>query len=197
MVPVSRLFRRLRQPRSVARDLGELRRRLALAAGAGEPGREERAAAARLRSLRQELVASFGAVRACAGCAAGLPGPAGRFDGGHCCGGVTGDVFTDEEVAALAVGGTRPRDMRTPISESAGCAFRGQAGCSLAAADRPNVCVRYMCRPLSRELFDRGDLDGAEALIEEMEAVFARFRELHAERLLDQEWAALVPQGSV
>lgn len=147
--------------------------------------------ASRLRALREELTASFGEVRSCASCARGLPAPAGRFEGGHCCSGATDDVFSDVEVAALSTGGTRGRDLRAPRSDHAGCAFRGDSGCTLAVRDRPNLCVRFACRSLSRELFEGGALPRVEALTEEMEAAFARFSALRAERLLDEEWAAL------
>ena len=120
-----------------------------------------------------------------------MPAPSGVFAGGHCCSGATEDVFGDVEVAALVAGGTRAGDLCAPSTEHAGCAFRGEAGCSLAAADRPNICVRYACRSLSRELFDHGALDRFEHLSGQIERVFADFSTARAARLLDREWADL------
>lgn len=188
LVPITRVLRRLRQPRSRAEELRAVRRRFERS---GRAGVEERAVAVRMRALRQELAATFGDARSCATCAVGRPMPIGRFDGGHCCSGATDDVLSDAEVAALATGGTRPRDLRPPDSDHAGCAFRGERGCTLDAANRPNVCVRFVCRGFSHELFERDVLDRVEALSDELDTLFARFTALRGARLLDEEWAAL------
>ena len=95
---------------------------------------------------------------ACATCAVGKPGERGAYAGGDCCSGRAENVFSDDEVAALAQAGTRPRDLvpaRGPAADP-GCAFRGPTGCSLAVAHRPTVCVRYACQALQRQLHRSG-----------------------------------------
>lgn len=181
---------RLRQPRSRADEVLALRRRLAAEPGAGKVGAEERAAAVELRRLREELVEKLGAVRSCTGCAVGHPLPHGRFSGGHCCGLQTADAFNDDEVAALRQAGTRPGDLRLPDGEHAGCAFRGPTGCSLEVRDRPNLCVRYLCPDLRRELHRRGDGADLEALAAALEAAYLRFTGLRRARLEQEEASA-------
>jgi hypothetical protein len=173
------LVDRLRHPRSRADDVAHVRRRLAAATGSPE----ERALAAELRRLREELAAAFQRVDACGSCARGHPLPHGRFPGGHCCGTRTEQVFTDDEVAALALAGTSPGDLAPPTGDHAGCAFRGPEGCSLAAADRPSICVRYICRELEAELRERGDLARIKAIAASLARTFDRFRALREARL--------------
>lgn len=136
---------------------------------------ETRALAAELRELRPLVLAAFEGVRACAGCGHGHSLPHGRWDGGFCCGGRTDGVFDDDEVAALALAGTRPRDLRLPAGDHAGCAFRGPEGCSLDARDRPNLCVRFVCRELEGELREDGEWARVRALTRRLETTFARF----------------------
>lgn len=136
---------------------------------------ETRALAAELRELRPQVLAAFEGVRACAGCGRGHSLPHGRWDGGFCCGGRTDGVFDDDEVAALALAGTRPRDLRLPAGDHAGCAFRGPEGCSLDARDRPNLCVRFVCRELEGELREDGEWARVRALTRRLETTFARF----------------------
>ncbi|MFO0573815.1 MAG: hypothetical protein U1A78_07460 [Polyangia bacterium] len=183
---------RLRQPRSRADEVLALRRRLAAepGPGPGQVGAEERAAAIELRRLREELVEKLGAVRSCTRCAVGHPLPHGRFSGGHCCGLQTADAFNDDEVAALRQAGTRPGDLRLPDGEHAGCSFRGPTGCSLAARDRPNLCVRYLCPDLRRELHRRGDGADLEALGAALERAYLRFTDLRRARLEADEASA-------
>lgn len=162
------------------------------AARAERPGDEERAAAAELRALKVRVSASLTSVTSCASCAEGKRGPRGAFAGGDCCTGVTADLFSDDEVAALAVAGTRPRDLRAPTNEQhAGCAFRGAQGCTLAAANRPERCVSYMCNILRRELRTRGELAEADAMIAELRSTMARFTALRSARLDDDILAPL------
>ena len=188
-IPAARLTARLRQPRSRKSELAALGRRFRAEERAGRPGEAERELAGRLRRLRARLAGEFGAVTSCGGCAGGKSWPAGAFSGGHCCSGDTGDVFTDREVAALVYGGTRPRHLRAPRTEHAGCAFRGPRGCTLAAADRPNLCARYVCTELRRELHARGRLAAVETLIDEMADAFARLSSLRDARL-ERAWLA-------
>jgi hypothetical protein len=177
---------RLRQPRSRADEVLALRRRLA-----AEPEDRARAAALELRHLRERLVAELGAVESCTRCAVGHPPPHGRFSGSHCCGLQTADAFNDDEVAALRQAGTRPGDLRLPKGDHAGCGFRGPTGCSLEARHRPNLCVRYLCPDLRRELHRRGDGAAIEELGAAMEAVYLRFTELRRARLEQEEASAL------
>ena len=116
------------------------------------------ALASELRRLRRALAAELehADVQSCHGCARGHPLPAGRWAGGHCCGGNTLEIFSATEVAALKLAGTTPRDWKPPRDEHAGCAFRGHDGCSLPPEDRPTICLRYICLELREELKSRG-----------------------------------------
>ncbi len=174
IIPVRNLVDRMRQPRSRADELIELRRRFD-AASKQAPSPEQRRLATELRELRVAVARATGDVAACAGCTTGYPAPEGVFDGGHCCSGNTDYVFSDHEVASLVWSGTRPRHLRAPTSEHAGCAFRGERGCTLDVADRPNVCTRYLCRDLRKELFERGDIMDVQHEIDRLEQQFARF----------------------
>jgi hypothetical protein len=144
-------------------------------AAKGEATGEVRALAKKLRALRPEVLAAFEGVEACRGCGRGRPLPHGRWDGGFCCGGRTEGVFDEDEVAALALGGTRPRDLVMPDGEQAGCAFRGPEGCSLDARDRPSLCVRFVCRELEGELREGEAWARVRALTRELETTFAAF----------------------
>lgn len=152
LISVRQLLDRTRHPASKAADLAKLRARWRVQPGARDVSADVRRLAERLRSLRREMFEAIGEVSACGGCAKGHPAPAGRWDGGHCCGGGTFRVFTPEEVAALKLGGTRLRDWRAPRGDHAGCAFRGPTGCSLEPEHRPTICVRYVCLELRAEL---------------------------------------------
>src|SRR5690606_17290399 len=106
------------------------------------------------------------------------PLPAGRWDGGHCCGGRTLDIFSAPEVAALQIGGTRIAALRPPAGDHAGCAFRGPTGCSLAPVDRPSICLRYVCPELHLELRDHPDRAHLSALTRAMDDERRRFATL-------------------
>jgi hypothetical protein len=174
LVPVRDLVRRWRGPRSRVVDIDAVRKRLAEAARTG--GSDEAIALAQeLRELKPQVLAAFEGVQACGGCASGRSLPHGRWDGGFCCGGRTEGVFDDGETAALALGGTRPRDLRGPEGDHAGCAFRGPEGCSLDARDRPTLCVRFVCRELEGELRASGDWARVRALTQRLDTTFARF----------------------
>jgi hypothetical protein len=108
------------------------------------------------------------------------------FAGGDCCTGVTAELFSDDELAALVHGGTTVRELRAPRTEHAGCAFRGATGCTLAAADRPERCVTYTCGTLRRELHARGDLASMESLLAELHQTMQRFVALRRSRLDDE-----------
>lgn len=174
---------RVRQPRSRADDVRRLRERFVTEGRDAAPDSEEAAAAQRLRALREEMSRATGEVVSCTRCAIGRPPPHGHFAGGHCCGLQTEDAFNDDEVSALHQTGTRPRHLQAPDGDHAGCAFRGETGCSLKTADRPNLCLRYFCPELARELHASGRLDGIEALGQEMETVYLRFITLRKQRL--------------
>lgn len=156
LISALHLVDRLRQPRSRADEILAVRRRLVAQSAASEASDEELALASELLRLRTELTAALGNVSACSGCARGRSLPHGRWNGGQCCGGSTEGIFTDEELAALRLSGTTPARLDPPHSDHAGCAFRGPEGCSLDVADRPNLCVRYICRELEAELVERG-----------------------------------------
>jgi hypothetical protein len=174
LVPVHHLVRRLRMPASRRVEVDAVRARMARARGrTASP--EARALAVELRELRPQVLAAFEAVQACGGCGRGHSEPHGHWNGGFCCGGRTEGVFDDDEVAALALGGTRSRDLVPPDGEHAGCAFRGPAGCSLDARDRPDLCVRFVCRELEQELRERGEWERVRALTRRLETTFARF----------------------
>ena len=174
LVAVRDLVRRWRGPRSRAVEVGAVRERITGAARRG--GSEEaRALARELRALKPQVLAAFRDVKACHGCGSERPLPHGRWDGGFCCGGRTEGVFDEDEAAALALAGTRARDLRAPAGDHAGCAFRGPEGCSLDARDRPTLCVRFVCRELEGELRASGEWTRVRALTRKLETTFARF----------------------
>jgi hypothetical protein len=174
LLPVAALLRSLRGKSARDREVGEVRRRIAKARRT-KTSDEARALAMELRELRPKVLEAFDGVSSCASCARGRPEPHGHWRGGFCCGGKTGGVFDDDEVAALALGGTRPKDLRAPGGDHAGCAFRGPTGCSLHPADRPNLCVRFVCRELEGELRDSGRWAEVRALTRRLEQTFAKF----------------------
>lgn len=178
LISAQYLVDRLRHPRSRADEVVTLRRRLAGAKGPAEAGAEARALALSLRQQREALSVALAGVTSCSGCSRGHPLPHGRWPGGHCCGTRTELVFTDDEVAALRAAGTTPADLSPPAGDHAGCAFRGPQGCSLAPADRPTLCVRFVCRELEDELRERGDLREIKALASALGRTFERYRRL-------------------
>jgi hypothetical protein len=192
-IPLSHLLDRLKQPRTRADETRRLRLRFRDEPAAGEVGAEEAAASSELLRLRRELKEAIGTVMSCRTCAVGHPPPHGHFAGGHCCGLVTEDAWNDDEIAALRQAGTTPKDLRLPMGDHAGCAFRGPTGCSLRVEHQPNLCVRYLCPDLFREVYARGDGPRIDALCREMEDVYLRFISLRAERI---EKDSGVPQGS-
>ncbi len=195
MLPVSYLFDRLRYAKSRADELRPLRTALRNAPGASEVSFEESVLARDLRDLRRRIIVALGHVEACCSCARGHPLPHGRWDGGHCCGGVTSRLFTPDEVASLKAAGTRSRHLRVPADDHAGCVFRGAKGCSLDAEHRPNLCVRYTCPELRRELRARGDLAQIDGLGDELLRTFRKFVEARERRRNDEVFAELLSQG--
>ena len=187
LLAAQHLVDRLRHPRSRADEVASVRRRLAGAPGPERASAEEAAVAADLRRLREALAAALAGVESCSGCSRGHPLPHGRWDGGHCCGTRTELVFTDDEVAALRLAGTTPARLALPAGDHAGCAFRGPAGCSLAPADRPSICVRFICRELDDELRSRGDRRAVRAIAAELGGAFERWQRLRAARLAAEE----------
>ncbi len=184
LIAAQHLVDRLRHPRSRADEVAALRRRLAAvdSRDAGAASADEVELAVELRRLREALAAALSTVSSCGGCARGHPLPHGRWDGGHCCGTRTELVFTGDEVAALRLAGTTPARLVPAAGDHAGCAFRGPAGCSLAVADRPSLCVRFVCRELEDELRERGDLRAVKAIAAELGKTFERFRRSRAAR---------------
>ena len=146
------LVDRLRHPRSRADDLARLRARFATQPSRASATPKQLQLAQTLRKTRQALANELHEVESCRRYAVGHDLPHGRWDGGHCCGIPTLNVFTPAEVASLKLAGTRATKLTPPRSDHAGCAFRGPQGCSLAPVDRPNVCLRYICPSLRQEL---------------------------------------------
>jgi hypothetical protein len=181
-VGVRYLVDRLRHPRSRADELARLRARFAAQPSRWQASRRAAELAAELAALRVEMHRQLGRIDVCAGCARNHPLPAGRWDGGHCCGGQTLRIFAPLEVAALKLGGVAVRRYRAPRDEHAGCAFRGPSGCSLAAAERPTICLRYVCIELRQTLKDDGRWPPIAALNRQLSRRFADFvRELGAD----------------
>jgi hypothetical protein len=178
------LVDRKRQPRTRADELLRLRERLVAQRAPEDATDEELALARDLARLRVELTSELEArqPRSCSGCARGRSLPHGRWNGGHCCGAPTFDLFTDDELASLRLAGTTPARLAPPPpgTDHAGCAFRGPDGCSLAPVDRPNLCVRFLCRELEAELA-RSDVSNQrlKSLARELSAAFRRFEDAH------------------
>lgn len=152
LISLQSLLDRIRQPKSRVAELDSLRARFRAQPSRREAGPLSSALADELLMRKQELAQALGEVESCSSCARGHPLPAGRWQGGHCCGGQTLNIFTPTEVAALKLAGRRPQDWKVPEADHAGCAFRGPSGCSLAVKDRPGICVRYICLELRAEL---------------------------------------------
>lgn len=154
LISLRSLIDRARHPASRARELELLRARFAAQPSRREAG--DRAARLAEEALHHkiELAKAIGEVEACKGCAAKHPAPEGRWPGGFCCGGKTLEIFSAPQVAALKLAGTKASRLRAPPGDHAGCAFRGEKGCSLAVEDRPAICVRYVCLELRSELRD-------------------------------------------
>lgn len=175
-VRVERLLIGLRQPASRADELTELRGRMR-AERARSVDDDERALARDVLAQKLRVAATLDAVSSCRTCAVGQPWPRGHHDGGACCAGVTGELFDDNEVAALAQAGTRPGDLTPPAGGDghAGCAFRGPRGCTLEVTHRPGRCVHYLCDTLRRELHRGGRLDRIEAELAALDGAMRRF----------------------
>jgi hypothetical protein len=183
LIAVERLLFKIRQPRSRASELIALRARLR-EERAARVDDEERALAAEVGAKKRAVSAELTAVSSCRTCATGAPWPRGAHDGGDCCAGVTADLFDDNELAALAHAGTRPRDLVAPrgADAHAGCAFRGPRGCTLDVAHRPGRCVHYLCDTLRRELHADGKLDVVEARLAALNETMQRFTAVHTAR---------------
>jgi hypothetical protein len=155
-----------------------LRLRFEEAPEAAAVGPELLASAKRLRALREQVSASLEGVSACSGCAKGHPEPAGHWEGGHCCSGRTLDVWTEAEVAALKLAGTRMASLEPPQGDHAGCTFRGEKGCTVAPGDRPSLCARYLCLELKGELDEAGTLKPIAKLAADLSREDRRFVKL-------------------
>jgi hypothetical protein len=173
------LFDLLTNERSCAVEVRDVRLRLA-SVRRERASAEERALASELRRLRERACEGVGRAESCGRCA--LPGPEG-WPGGECCSGRTDRLFTDDELAALGLSGTTPARLTPPRGAHRGCAFRGQSGCSLPPAHRPNMCARYTCRSLGRELCGREGREALARLHEELRLGFERFTALRTARL--------------
>jgi hypothetical protein len=188
LIPLRQLVDRMRYPRTRADELAALRVRFAAQPSARHVTPELRELGAKLRQLRAEMAATLGHVEACSGCAKGHPEPSGHWQGGHCCGGRTLDIFSQAEVAALKVGGTRGSSLTPPAGDHAGCVFRGPRGCSLDPVDRPTICVRFVCLELRAELRERDDWRRLAELGNALRDTFARFTALREAAEADLTW---------
>lgn len=150
------LLDRLRHPRSRANELARLRARFTAQPSRWQAGPLAIEIAEELRRLRVDMHRELGRVELCGSCARGHPLPSGRWNGGHCCGGRTLDIFTAGEVAALKLSGVALRRCQPPRADHAGCAFRGPTGCSLSPVERPTICLRYVCTELRQALKREG-----------------------------------------
>jgi hypothetical protein len=171
------------------RALADLRRRLREQPGTWQVGAEEARLALELRRRREGVARLWDGVQVCASCAVGKAPPHGRFAGGYCCGGATEEIFTDDELGALRLSGTRPRDLRGSATPDAGCLFRGPTGCVLPPTHRADKCLRHICRELAAELHHRRSLGEAEAQCEELHRVHERFVAVRAARLEEELFA--------
>ena len=165
-----------------------MRLRLSAEANACQASPMEVQIALSLRVLREESVVLTGKPEACQRCARPRNE---RWPGGHCCSAETQHLFTSDEVAALKLSGTKPNHFKPPQSEQAGCAFRGPRGCSLEAAHRPTLCVRYTCRELQTELDKRSDGPAIAQLNERLRLLFEHFVTARNERLEAAHFAEL------
>ena len=178
LLPIERLFRKrdARDP-----ELATLRARFASQPSVREAGAEAVACAARLKELRAEMSRAFANVDACASCGRKRPEPHGHWAGGACCGSRTLDLFSKNEVASLKLAGIRARDLEPPKGDHAGCAFRGERGCSLSPEQRPNICVRYICLELRAELLEKPEWRAISKLGAALRDEFTRFESLLSE----------------
>ena len=182
LIAVEHLLLKLRQPRSRADELIQLRRRLRDERARRDVADQERALAREVHARKLAVASQLRTVTSCRSCATGHPSPVGHYDGGACCSGVTAELFDDSELAALAHAGTEPGDLTPPSDDHAGCAFRGSRGCTLEVAHRPARCVHYICDTLRHELYDRGQLDSIEASLAELDAAMREYKAAHRER---------------
>ncbi len=175
LLPVQHLVDRVRHPRKRADAVYNLRKQLRALPSRGECSAEAAALADKMAKLREQLTLAIGAVTSCSKCALKHPEPFGHYAGGHCCGGSTAKIFTDQELLALKLSGTEPLDFVPPHGDMAGCVFRGSSSCSLDRKHRPTICVHYTCRQLEHEIRERGDLKHIRALQTELRQTFERF----------------------
>jgi hypothetical protein len=175
LIPIHALLERTRHPRSRVDEVQDVRERLSAAPSSRAVAPDTRRRAKELMRLRQVLSDAIGTPESCRTCAVDHDLPHGRFEGGYCCGGRTEDLFTDPELATLRAAGVGPFELTPPRGDHAGCAFRGPTGCSLPPTRRPNLCVRYVCTKLARELHARGDAPHVRRLIAELEGAWERY----------------------
>ncbi len=187
-IPVMYLLDRLFGDRRRADELYAVRRRLVDKEGPSVASQVEGQVALKLRQLREELMARLGPVQSCAHC---VRPRSVTWPGGFCCSGHTEALFTDHELAALRLAGTTAVALKPPRAAQAGCVFRGPKGCSLKVADRPCLCVRFVCSELRSELDRRGDSSAIDELQNELRLEFGRFVAQREKRLESNLFAEL------
>jgi len=153
-----------------------------------------RRAAEKVSTRKHELASLAKAQSVCGECARSCTGVAGVFSGGLCCSGSTENVFTEVEIAALAMNGTRTRHLRQGASD-AGCTFRDASGCTLAAEHRPSVCVHYVCRDLMGALAKTEDPYEVAAAQARLEAAFVEFTDIYERESPAHELAELLGEA--
>lgn len=155
-VSVTRLARghadRVREPqpgavRVRAREVEDLRRRLAQLPGPQDCTPVERAQALRARDGRIALARLTGTPRACGTCVVSDELPA----GGRCCMPDVDALFDETQLAILRAGGTEPGDLPIRAVRAVGCPFCSSRGCVLPPTHRPSPCAAYACEELRAE----------------------------------------------
>lgn len=179
LLPLRELLRKT-EPRSRADELTKLRARFRAQPSARQAGPAAVASARRLRELRVAMAEAFTHVEACGSCAKGRPEPNGHWRGGSCCGSPTFNLFTPSEVASLKLVGVSMSDLEPPRGDHAGCAFRGEHGCSLDPQSRPNICVRFVCLELRAEVIEKPEWRRISELGAALRDEWARFESLLA-----------------
>lgn len=167
---------RLRHQSSRVRQLKTLRTRWQALDTQETWTKEQRHLGQEMRQLREQIAESLEGVHSCRECGKGCPLPEGQWDGGFCCGGRTEELFPEAELASLCAGGIKSHQPTAPRGPHAGCVFRGATGCTLSPAQRPNLCLTYMCRDLSRELATRPNAKHLLHLCDELTNTFKEFQ---------------------
>ena len=145
---------------------------------------QEQILAKEMLQLRREITTLLNEQpnTACSTCAKRHPLPTSLWNGGLCCSGKTANLFSDDEVASLVASKIRKIVLTPPSNKQAGCLFRGATGCSLSPDFRPNICIYYMCRDLSKELSLNNRFKTIHQKGEQLQKKFQEFQETRKTR---------------